>query len=272
MSKVYLNQATGLTVIENGKIKSISEDRMTMVVTADEYNRAENKNVSVDTTIVGTIPFDADYKVGFNVTAAGYKRGKGTIGAETILSGNDTYENQDLAIVTGFVKFTRMNEEKNQDGTVKLNREGKPKKPHYDVTITVNEDGKWVDHIIKVYEMPTEDGKKSNMDRVANLFRNFDAKENRIRATFVTTPGQRDSYPYTKKDGTEGMNHVCYHMGYKSMDVEFVDAKEKTQTAPVASKAPNVPTPQPMPTQYAPAQSGTGFDSVIERDDDELFS
>lgn len=271
MSKIYRNQSSGITVV-SGKIKSIAEDRMVMVVTTDDYDRTAKKNNPVDLTISSGVPFEEEFKAGYSVTAAGYQHGKGVIAAEAVFTGNDSYETQDLAVVTGLVKFARMNEEKNADGSAKMKQDGTtPRKPHYDVTITVKEGDKWVDHVIKIYEGNIEEGKKSQMEKAEALFKNFDKETNRIRATFVTTPGQ--AYHYTvNKDGKEYVNYGCSHMGYKSLDVEFLDTKEKTQGTPAVEK-PQTQNAQPAqePMQQTPVQSGAGFDQDLSIDEDEMF-
>lgn len=273
MSKWYKSQKTGINVI-SGKIKSISEDRMVMTVAAEEYDKTEKKNVPVEATISSGIPFEDDFKVGYSVTATGYQRGKGAIFAEAVSLGNDTYENEDLAVVSGLVRFARLNEEKNADGTPKMKQDGTPKKPHYDITVTArNNEGNFVNHVIKVYEGIHEDGKKSQMDIVSGLFKNFDRENNRARVTIVTSPGQSYTSTNTGKDGKEYTNFYCSHMGYKSLDVEFVDQKEKTQGAPTASKAPATQEKMPQ-TPVAPqpsVQSGNGFEQDLQMDEDEMF-
>lgn len=269
MSNVYRNQKTGL-ITATGKIKEISEDRMVLTLSTEEYDRGQKKKAPVDFIVSTGVPFTEDYQIGYTATAVGYPRGKGVIAGESVLIGNDLYENMDYVVVSGLVKFARMNEEKNADGTPKVKQDGiTPKKPHYDVTISVYEKDKWVDHIIKVYAGNPEEGKKSPVDRIAACFKNFDSKENRIRATFVTTPGQ--SYSYTvNKDGREYINNACSHIGFASFDVEYIDAeKQKTQApaqTPVkAADAPAAQTPSTVNTQ-------DGFTAAdLSMDEDEMF-
>lgn len=259
--RYYVNQSTGLAVV-TGKIKSISDDRMVMVVTSEQYDRTAGKNAEIEINASAGIPYDDSFKVGFGVTAAGYQRGKGTIIVESASVGNNAYETQDLAVITGFVTFAGLNEEKNADGSQKMKADGvTPRKPHFDVTIRVMEDGKAVNHVIKVYENPNEPAGKGQFDRVQKLFKNFDRESNRIKATFVTQPGQ--AYSSKKvKDGQEYVNNFSSHIGYKSMDIEFLDQKEKGKED-VAKEAPA----QAAPVQEAPK---SGFDAppTLEDGDD----
>lgn len=267
--KHYVNQTTGLAVV-TGKIDSISEDRMVMVVKSQAYDRAKKVTDEVLVNVTSNVGFDESFKPGFSVMAAGYQRGKGNIVAECASIGNESLETPDLAVVSGLVKFARLNEEKNTDGTPKMKADGvTPKKPHFDITITVNEGGKYVDHIIKVYANPNVEAEKSPMAIMQRAFKNFDNKTNRIRATFVTQPG--NSYSNTvKKDGKEYVNHACSHIGYKTFDLEYVDQKEKTTSkqTEVNQKAPEEP--------VAEAPTNNGFDefdnsNIVDPDYDGMF-
>lgn len=256
MSRVYRNQASGLVVV-SGKIKSISEDRMVMTVTSEEYSRSIGKSEPVELNVSSSTPYEEEIRVGYSVTVSGYPRGKGVIHAEIAEIGNHTFETQDLAVVSGLVKFARMNEEKNADGTPKMKQDGvTPKKPHYDVTITSKDGDKYVDHVIRVYDGNREEGKPSQTDRIAKAFSRFDRETNRIRATFVTQPGQPYSYTSTGKDGKEYVNCVSTHMGYKSMDLEFIDQRERGKDAP-AKKQEDKEAPQ----NAAPVNTGSGFEA-----------
>ena len=268
--KTYKNQASGV-IVSSGKIKSVSEDRMVLTLVSSEFDRGTSANVEKEYEVSCGIPFGDEYKPGFTVTAVGYQRGKGVIMAESVLAGNDVYETQDLAVVSGLVKFARLNEEKNADGTPKTKQDGSPKKPHFDITVTVHDGEKYVDHVVKVYEGAVEQGKKSQMDIVKSLFKNFDRESNRIRVSIVTQPGQ--SYSRTvNKDGKEYVNWGCSHMGYRSLDVDFIDAKEKTNDAPQKPQQEQpVPQPQEQP-QITQPQNGAGFDAPnISMEEDELF-
>ena len=263
MSKIYSNQTSGVTVV-SGKIKSISDDRCVMVITSSEYDRNAKVNNEADINVSSEIPFDEMYRVGYNATAVGYKRGKGTIVAETVCIGNDTCETQDLAIVQGTVRFASLNEEKNADGTPRLNGKGEPKKPHFDITVVVKEDDKYVNHVVKVYA-GKEDSKQ--LDAVQKLFNNYNPEVQKTVVSIVTQPGDRRTSTVTK-NGQEYVNNYCYHMGYRSLDIlDRIQVKEKEASAPAQTQA--------APSQPAPAQpQNTGFTQgavPIEEDEERYF-
>lgn len=276
-------QKSGFTVVV-GKIKSFSDDRMVMIVETEERQPNVKESTPLEFQVTSAIPFEDAYKPGYTVTAAGWPRGKNVIGADSVMIGNDHFETQDIAIVTGFVKFARMNEEKNSDGTQKMKQDGvTPKKPHFDITVSVKEGDKFVDHIVKVYEGKTEPGKTNQMERMAKLFSKFDRDTNRIAASIVTSPGSYDSYT-TTKNGMEYTNNVCYHMGVKTIDVDFVDQKEKGQSTPVNSK-PQLETKESnvsnsefrtpnseLEVSAQPGNAGTGFDNDLDINENELFT
>lgn len=263
---VYKNDKSGL-MVTTGKIKSISDDRMVMVITTERYDSSQNARKELDITVVSGTPYEDNFKVGYTATAIGYQQGINTMTAEDVLTKNEIFETQELTIVSGLVKFARLNEEKNADGSPKMKKDGvTPKKPHYDVTISVNEGGKYVDHVIRVYDNPVPEGKKTQKDRVAAMFSKFDKDNYRIRATFVTTPGQ--TYTTTNvRDNKEYVNYGCTHMGFKSVDIEYLDAdKQMTQ---VQEK----PTATPVKEVAQPQNNGTGFEAQDFNygDDEEMF-
>lgn len=259
--KIY-RQKDGITVA-SGKIKDISDDRMHIVLATQDYNKTDKKNVDMDMNIVLQIPLDDSMKKGFDVTVAGYPHGKGTFMAETILSGNDIYQTEDLTILTGFIASTRLNEEKNEDGSPKMKRDGTtPRKPHYDISIAVTEEGHKVWHQIAVYD--NEKYNKDAIEKAKRLFDKFDKKSNRIKVTFVTRPGETTSYVTHGANGQEYTNYSCRHMGYQSVDIDYVDQKERTKTTPVSEKstpAPEMPAPAPAP---APVQEQNGMDKDMD--------
>jgi hypothetical protein len=155
-----------------------------------------------------------------------------------------------------------MNEEKNADGTARLRQDGSPRKPHYDVTVSVKGEEHYVDHVIRVYDSPN--AQKSNIETMKRMFGHFNKESNRISVTFVTTPGQERSY-VTMRNGNEYTNFVIDHMGYKSMDVEYLDQREKTaskEAAPEAAKAP-AQTAQ-APVQEAPVQETPAAQAPVQ--------
>ena len=253
---MYNNQASGLSVV-SGVVKSISEDRQVMTVESRRWNQAERKEEDFEIQVQSAAGFDERaYKVGFRVTAIGYPHGKGVLNAERVLTGNETYETQDLTILRGYVKFARLNEEKDEHGQPIMNAKGQPRSPHFDVTISAKDEstGNYVDHTVKIYNGKVEEGKKGNMDRAIAIFRTFDRESAPAIVTFVTGAGS----PYTtktEKDGKEYVNFRCSYLGYKLMDVEYVEARDR-------SKA-NTEKAAPAPVQEAPAKAepATGFDA-----------
>lgn len=261
--KIY-RQKDGITVA-SGKIKSISDDRMHMVLATQDYNKTEKKVIDTDMNVVLQIPLDDSMKRGFDVTVAGYPHGKGTFMAETVLSGNDIYQTEDLTIITGFVTSVRFNEEKNEDGSPKMKQDGvTPRKPHYDISVPVQMEGKRVWHQIAVYDNDIYN--KDAIEKAKRLFDKFDKETNRIKVTFVTRPGDITSYVTHGANGQEYTNYSCRHMGYQSVDVEYVDQKEKTKTTPTSEKstpAPETTQPTPASTQ-APVQEQNGMDKDMD--------
>lgn len=288
MGNMYTNRNSGLTVAM-GKIKSIAEDRLSMVIEASEYvqeqdshNPQVKKTVSkaVDVNVRSSVPFtDADYRVGYQATAVGYGKGTGNMAmqAQAVLIGADMFECEALAVVKGTVKRTLMNEEKNSDGTPKLNRDGKPRKPHFDIVIAVPDkvNNRWVDHVIKIYDGKTEPGKRGQIEQMKYRLKDFDYEQNGVAATFVTQPAEIKEKEYIKKNGETGVSYSAYHIGCIKMDFEYIGertrAKENEHGTPaqVQPQAPSQPAPQasnpaptPQPSYEAPTTGGNGFEAA----------
>lgn len=288
MAATYTNKATGIKVA-SGTIKSVAADGLSMVINTQEI--VDGKAVPTEMTVKAgnTVPFDnTEYKAGLNVTAVGYVV-RGYLDADVVMIGNQVYENEKLAVLTGFVKRVKYNEEKNEDGTPKMTRgtaeqPAKAKQPHFDITVTVKDEitGNYVDHRIKCYDNKSENGGKSNLDIAKALFSRFDAKDNRAIVSIVTGPGRPYSMPYTKKDGTEGLSHYSDHMGFRKLDVDFIDQREKNKeagqakapTAPTASTATSAQeTPAPAPAPTPAKEEHNGFDEApMEVDEMEYFA
>lgn len=284
MASTYSNDKTGIKVVA-GTIKSIEADGLTMVIATEERNKDGQVSAVEKTIRTDAAPFTAEegYKVGREATAIGYPSKGGTILADAVLVGNQIYETEGLTVITGLVKRARFNEEKNEDGTPKMTRgseEQAPhaKKPHFDITVTVKDipTGNYVDHRVKVYEGNAEEGKTSQLDRAKKLFSRFDAKENRIAVSIVTTPGREYSLPYTKKDGSEGISYYCDHMGYKKlMNINYIDSKERAKTAPQADKSgQETPVKEEVPAPAPVTNEPNGFENATEFtvDEMEMFS
>lgn len=256
MSKIYRNQKSG-TVVASGIIKGISEDRMCMTIACQEYDRNTKQSNEVVMEAITQVPYGDEYRVGFAATAVGYPRGTGKMSAESVMIGNDYVETNDLAIVSGLVKFATYRDEMNADGTPKLNQKQEPKKPHFDITISVKEDDKYVDHVVKVYDRPVKEGEKSEIEKCKARFANFDRETNRVRATIVTRPGT--AYVSTVQKGDrEYVNNAMSHMGITSMDLDYIDKEraEKSKGDAQPAKAAE-PAPQEAPVN----EPASGFDA-----------
>ena len=121
MSRVYARN-DGLRVI-SGKIKSISDDRSTLVLAANEYNRTTKANEEKEFTVISHGLGD-EYKVGFDATVVGYPGRNNSITADAVLVGNQIFEDIDVTVLTGLVRSVFMNEEKTADGAPKMKTDG----------------------------------------------------------------------------------------------------------------------------------------------------
>lgn len=261
MARAYTSQKTGLNVV-SGKVKTISDDRTMMVVTTSRYNSESKQNEEYDVTVQTANQFGEGVKEGFSVTVAGYKGRGGTLNDVTVMTGQDVYEEEATSVITGFVSYAGFREEKNADGSPKTKQDGSPKKPHYDICIKVKDEdtNHYVNHRIKVYDFPNEE--KSSIERMKKIFGKLDTEKNRIRVTIVTNPGQEYNYTSTGKDGREYTNYESVHMGYRFLDVEYVDQKEQSQSKDVPAKETAAETPVQEAT---PAQNhGNGFEQEEE--------
>lgn len=299
MGNMYTNRNSGLTVAM-GKIKSIADDKLSMVIESTEYvqnpETKKSEAKAVDVKVRSAVPFaEAGYRVGYQATAVGYGRGVdgNTMQAQAVLVGADIYENEALAIVKGTVKKTFMNEEKNQDGTPKLSRDGKPRKRHFDITVAVKDEAnnRWVDHVIKIYDGRVEPGKRGQIEQMQYRFKDFDAEHNRMAVTFVTQPAEVLSRTYVKNNGEPGTAYAAYHMGCVKMDWEYLgekqQARENEQPAPAQNQSATAQntsaSAQTAPTQAAPTTpvqsasvAGNGFEAADitapDMDEMELFN
>ena len=249
----YQSQNTGLNVV-SGKVKEVKDDALVVEVAYFDKERQEHKD---DITV--KCKDIAGIKPNFNITAVGFRGGNNTINAEKVMNGNDYFEIEGAAILTGFISDARLYEEKEEDGSPRLNKEGKPKKPHFDITISVKEGDEYVSHRIKVYnseKQPDAIEKAQKMFGSANETRTKDGKEmeNKIYATFITRPG--DEYT-TSRNGKTYRN--VSHMGYNKQDHEYVLAEPKER--PAAEK--NAPANEEV-------SSGDGFVNISDEIDEEL--
>lgn len=252
----YSNRKSGLNVV-TGKVKEINDGDF--VMTVDSFD-SDKKRVTEDITINGKLP--EGVKAGFEVTAVGYQAGPNRYSAEQVMNGNAVFEQDGVTILTGFVRSAKLNEEKDENGNPKKNQEGKEKKPHFDVTISVKEGDKFVNHRIKIYNS------EKNPDAIEKAQKQFgkvgeertdkDSGEkyiNSIRGTFITGEGrtyEMESNGYT--------NYYCDHMGLTKSDYDYVRTQPREQ-----SKGQSAP-------QQAQEQSGDGFMNVPENDEELPFT
>lgn len=235
MSKVYRRQVDGLTVL-SGITKEVSLDKQTIIVTAEIYNRDTKQNDSVDMTVKAPAPVE-DVKVGDLVTAVGYGAGINVINAMTISSENNYIalnapnEKDSVGVLSGRVLFANYRDELDADGQPRLKASGAPKKPHFDITLATGSGSERVTHTVKIYDFKDS----PNIKRAKKLFNNFDRTENPIYVSIVTTIG--NAYTTQKeKDGQVYTNNNMSHLGYRSLDLTYINSLEKKKNTPVAEQ------------------------------------
>lgn len=286
--KMYTNQKTKMSVV-SGNVLAISDDRKSLTVKTQEFDRDSKVNVDKEMTFETSLPVAENVVVGKSVTIAGYEQidmmaGTSKWVAGYVSAGNESFEFKTLAVVNGDVVYARYNEEKNEDGSPKMTKErmgadgktipSKAKSPHFDIGVsTIDAEGKRVLHTIKVYPDPVKgkngeivEGQK-NFDKIETLkkrFENFDKDTNPMRVTIATQPGQISTS--TKEyDGKVYENTYSNHMGCMSLDIEYIKTREKNKsTTPAKESASNEVEQETTP---APATN-----PVVEDDMDELFS
>jgi len=249
MSKIYRNKKTSIAVI-SGKVKSVAPDRKSFILEGQEWDQANKKFVNKDIDVQGSFAFDDDIQVGGIATAVGYFNGPASIMAQSATVKSSNFEVQDLAVVSGMVVKCGYKNEINEDGTPRLKRDGSPRKPHYDVSVVVlDETDRRVYHNVKVYNFgQVEEGEKSNIDKIQGRLADFiDANETPTMITIVTTPGQERSWE-SQYNGQTYQNYACDHMGFKSVDINYLYDRQA-----VRGNAPQQQAPAPQPqSQQAP--------------------
>lgn len=247
MAKVY-SKSTGLNII-SGKVKSVSDDRYSMVVESEKYNPSTKSREAVEFTVKAPVTYDESFIPGARVTVAGYLAGKGIINADYASASqgfsvlDEGLDNLDkngnpraITVLSGEVLFANKRDELTENGQPKLNAAGAPRKPHFDVTIAVGTGSSRKTHIVKFYNFTDKDGKHvDNIGRMEKIFKNFDRKENPIYATFVTDKGQEYSYE-NEYNGNTYTNTNVSHMGAQSFDFEFLNARQKKTSTPAQDK------------------------------------
>lgn len=264
MSKLYTNQSAGTSVL-TGSVKTISQDRKSVMVAYNQYDYQSKKSTPKEKNIILDSPLDASYAQNQTITAVGYIMGP-DFKAISVSNKENVYETDTIAFLSGHVASVKMKEEKNEDGSSKLTREGKPKKPHLDITLDIpRADGQVVHHIVKVYDVPNTTDAMGNIEKYSKRFADFvNPQDTPIYATIATKPGQEFSIP---QDGG-GVYLGVSHLGINSLDLEFQfqRVKNQQQNAPrqqdsdmSQQAAPSVPAaPQPQP--QTPAGEVNGFE------------
>lgn len=215
--KIYTNQKTKMSVV-SGVVLAISDDRKSVTIKTQEFNRDEKVRAYEDKEMVfeAPQPVAENVVVGKSVTICGYEQidmmaGSSKWVAGYVSAGNESFEFKTLAVVNGDVVYARYNEEKNEDGTPKMTKErmgadgkiipAKAKTPHFDIGVsTIDAEGKRVLHTVKAYPDPVKgkdgqivEGQKS-FDKIETLkkrFANFDKESNPMRVTIATQPDRK---------------------------------------------------------------------------------
>lgn len=266
MARMYTNQKTHLSVV-SGKITAIGEDRKSLTVETQVFNRDESVRAYEKTSIAFTtqVPIEEDAKVGDNVTVAGFEQVDMINETSQWVAGyvstkNDSFQYKTLAVVNGEVTFARYVDEIGEDGKPNMTKERmgadgsvvapKAKSPHFDIGVATQEqDGeggtKRVLHIVKAYPDPVKDAQgnidptKKNFDKIEALkkrFANFDKETNPMRVTIATQPGTVSSN-VREYNGNTYENNYNNHMGVYSLDIEYLKERTRGQEAPAATTA-----------------------------------
>lgn len=257
MSKCYTNQATGLTVI-SGIVKSVSEDRKEITVTAQEYVKAAKEGErgsfeEKDVVLRAPVPVE-DLQAGDLATATGFKAGAGKINIDTISSQNSYIEAEGLGVLSGKVLFANVQTEIDREtGQPRLTQAGNPKKPHFDITVATGSGQDRVTHTVKIYNTKEND----NIARYERLFANFDREKNPIYVSIVTKAANAQAYMRESKDkqGRIWQNQCMSHMGANSIDVTFLNGLSKE----AAQEKSQEHQPQQQAAPEPAAASGFGY-------------
>lgn len=269
MSKMYKSNQ-GLCVL-SGKVKSISDDRTSVDVEYRKYDPVTKKATNLTKTISGLHDLDT-LKVGQSVSAVGYDCGPNfQLVGNTFFHDNAVFEMNDIAVVSGRIQSVGLNDELDQDGNPKKKQDGTPKKPHYDIKVVVNDNGKETVHQIKTYNFVSKTDNKlvDNISDMAKRFEKFQSPETTPTfVTVVTNPG--NSYEFEKNDGT--IYYGCAHLGVRSIDQIFEYQLQRSQ--PNAEKEADEPEKEPepaVPSEKSEANEPIAEISGIDEDFDLAF-
>ena len=227
----YENRETGACVL-TGVVTGKTDNSFTLKVGC--YDKEKGAYDS-EYTIMGKAPENKDVSGKGEVTVVAYKAGKEKFTLDKVVSRNDSYAiSEKCMVINGDVVRARLNEEKDKDGKVKQTKDGKPKKPHYDISIV---DSEGVTHRVKVYNT------EKNPDAIEKAAKTFDklgsVKEiqgknlrTKIAATLLTNPSGVNEYQYEDKDGVARTYRD--YLGYFKADTKFYSEeveKEQEQAA-----------------------------------------
>lgn len=270
--KRYVNQKTQMTVL-SGRVLSVAADRLSAVIKTQRYDQGTKKYNDEEIVVTSQYPLSAEITDKKNVTAVGYATapvdGKPAINAQSFTANEACFESQDIAVVSGHIANVKMNEEKTEDGSAKLTREGKPKKPHLDITVIVNEkhpaseDIVPVRHTIKIYNFENEQqnaDEKSNIEKAKARLKNFEnAEDTPTYISIVTKAGSTRVW-----ESENGPVYFSDHLGFSSIDTTYEFSlnkeKENTPAAPSGTDAP------------APSQAIGGSNPPVEEEEEVPFN
>lgn len=257
MGKMY-KRKTGLIILSGPVSKITPSAHGTEVsITIDTF---EDKAWVTKDVIAVTPTLSPDLAVGCIATAYGYQCGKDRIMAESVTTGPSAKFVDDIEIISGPLNKAVYRNELNDDGTPKLKMDGTPRKPHFDVSVIVNdEQNHKVVHIVKIYNFKEAKNGKTEIEKAQAKFQNFvDRDTTPMEITIVTSPGQENSWE-SEWNGKIYQNYSNSHLGKFSWDVNQVGASVQ----------------QPVRNAAQPVQAATyagGRVATVEIEDDEVFS
>ena len=258
MGKMY-KRKSGLIILSGPVSKIESTDRGKEVfITIETFDDASKNWINKD-IVATTTTLSPDIAVGCIATACGYQCGMDRIMAESITTGPATKYVEDIEIISGPLNKAVYRSELNEDGTPKLKRDGTPRKPHFDVSVIVNdEQNHKVVHIVKVYNFKEAKNGKTEIEKAQAKFKNFvDKNTTPMYVTIVTSPGQENSWESEWNDKIY-QNFSNSHLGKYSWDLNQIGDAPKVQT-PVAAAS-------------APASYGGGRVQTVEIEDGDVFN
>lgn len=259
MGKMY-KRKSGLIILSGPVSKVETTERGKEVsITIKTFDDSTKNWINKDiVAVTATLP--ADVAVGCIATACGYQCGMDRIMAESITTGPATKYIEDIEIISGPLNKAVYKSELNDDGTPKLKKDGSPRKPHFDVSVIVNdEQNHKVVHIVKVYNFKEAKNGKTEIEKAQAKFKNFVDKDTTpMQVTIVTSPGQENSWESEWKDKIY-QNFSSSHLGKYSWDINQIGGQTTSH----------------QPTRSAseiPASYGNGRVQSVEIEDGDVFN